>query len=275
MRASRQEGRLKRFRKTFWSIVATLDSGFRQDSDGLRMAVGACLLLCISPLLWSGTSQDGTATIDGAEKPSQQISLTTFGYSGLSPLSRFTTQNDLTINFMDDDHVLLTYNPKKLVERRPECPPSHKDHLIQAEVLDLSSGKLIREASWYLHDEHRYLWPLGQGHFLLRILNSLYELDGNLQQKLLTQLPQQILWTSVTPDGKQIIVETAVDSHASKKDQSPSKAKVKIDFLDVHTLAIQRTIRLSGVVPLNGTSLGFGDALRPQPDRTTTSAFSQ
>lgn len=226
------------------------------------MAVRACSLLCVFPLLASGAPQNGPANIADADKPSQQISLTAFGYKGLSPLSRFTTQNDLTINFLDNDHVLFTYNPKKIVARRPECPASHKDHSIQAGVLDLASGKLIREASWYMHDEHRYLWPLGQGHFLLRILNSLYELDSNLQQKLLIELPQQILWTSITPDGKQIIVETAIDSRASKKDQPRNKAKVKIDFLNVQTLAVQRTIRLSGVVPLNGTSLGFGDALR-------------
>ena len=114
-----------------------------------------------------------------AADPTKELSLSALGYRGLSPMSRFTTQHDLTINFLDSDHILFTYNPKKLIDRHSECPPSHKDHIIQADVLDLSSRKVIREKSWYVHDEHAYLWPLGQGRFLLRILNSLYELDSN------------------------------------------------------------------------------------------------
>jgi len=196
-------------------------------------------------------------------KPTQEISLAAFGYKGLSTLSRFTRQHDLTIHFIDDSHLLLTYNPKKLIERHPECPPSHKDHIVEARVLDITSGKLVREASWYVHDERGYLWPLGQGHFLLRILNNLYVLDGDLQQKLLLQSPAEILWTSVTPDGKQVIVETAVENQKEKKDQPRDsvKGKVKIEFLDVQSLAVQRAIKSSGVVPLEGTSSGFGDAV--------------
>jgi VWFA-related protein len=208
--------------------------------------------------------QTTAVSVDEPAKPSKEISLTAFGYRGLSPLSRFTTQHDLTINFLDDDHVLLTYNPKRLIERHPECPPSHKDHMIEAKVLDLSSGKMVRQASWYVHDEHGYLWPLAQGHFLLRILNSLYLLDESLQQKLLLQSPAEILWTSVTPDGKQIILETAADDHTTNKKDQPkdlAKAKVKIEFLDAQSLAVQRTIKSSGVIPLEGTSTGFGDVV--------------
>ena len=221
------------------------------------------LLLCALAFFLLA-NRNCSADDDGPSKASKEISLKPFGYEGLSPMSRFTTQHDLTISFIDDSHLLLTYNPKKLIERHPGCPPSHKDHMIEAQVLDLSSGQVVRRATWYVHDEHGYLWPLGQGHFLLRILNSLYVLDSNLQQKLLLQSPAEILWTSVTPDGKQIILETTVDNHsAEKKDQRKdlAKAKVKIEFLDAESLAVQRTIKSNGVIPLEGTSSGFGDVL--------------
>src|SRR5438874_8122748 len=149
------------------------------------------LLLCALALFLL-TNRNCSADDDGPSKASKEISLKNFGYEGLAPMARFTTQHDLTINFIDDNHLLLTYNPKKLIERHPECPPSHKDHMIEAQVLDLSSGNVVREASWYVHDEHGYLWPLGQGHFVLRILNSLYMLDRNLQQRMLLQSPADI-----------------------------------------------------------------------------------
>jgi VWFA-related protein len=226
----------------------------------LLVVVASVILLMIC-----GMQAQASAT-ELSSNPSKEISLAPFGYRGLPPLSRFTTQHDLTIHFIDDEHILLTYNPKKLIERRPECPPSHKDHMIEAKVLDVDSGKLVREASWYVHDEHGYLWPLGQGRFLLRILNSLYVLDSNLQRKLLLQSPADILWTSVTPDGKQIIVETALANRSQdkdKKDQPRDKAKgkVKIEFLDAQSLAVQRTVRASAVIPLEGSSLGFADAV--------------
>lgn len=124
MRASRREGRLKRFRQTFLSTRAQPIAGFHKSSasdqmgirdksrrplqPGILKAVGACLLLSVFPLLASGTPQNGPAKTEDADKSSQQISLTAFGNKGLSPLSRFTTQNDLTINFLDNDHVLCT-----------------------------------------------------------------------------------------------------------------------------------------------------------------------
>lgn len=170
-----------------------------------------------------------------------------------------TTAN-VTLNFVDDNHVLFTFNPKKLFTRDPACPPSHKDRIIQAQVIDLGTGKVVHEASWYLHDEHRYLWPLGEGHFLLRKLNILYVVDQDLNEKLLMESPKPLLWTGVTPDGKQIMAETAVAD--SGKVNNPAKAKVRIDFLDVQSLAVQRTIRISQVLPLEATSLGFGDAVQ-------------
>jgi len=190
----------------------------------------------------------------------RQIDLTKLGYQGLSAEGRMMTTANVTINYVDGQHLLFTFNPKKLFTRDPACPPSHQDRMIQAQVMEVATGKVVHQASWYLHDERRYLWPLGDGHFLLRKLNSLYDVDSDLREKLLLASPKQLLFTSVTPDGKQIIVETMVDN-ATKVTKS-GKAKVKIEFLDAKSLAVQRTIKLSQVMPLDATSLGFADAVR-------------
>jgi hypothetical protein len=100
---------------------------------------------------------------------------------------------------------------KKLFRRLPDCPPTHDDRLIHAAVLEVSTGKVLTETDWYLHDARRYLWPLGSGRVLLRKLNSFYSVGTDLQEKLLLTLPKDLLWVSVTPDGKQIIVETTDD----------------------------------------------------------------
>ena len=102
----------------------------------------------------------------------------------------------------------------------------------------------MKEKDWYLHDSRRYLWRLGDGRVLLRRLNKLYEVDSNLDEKLLFDSPQELLWVTVTPDGKQIVVETgspappaqANNKAGDAKNDAKNKERVKISFLDAKTL---------------------------------------
>src|ERR1700675_548605 len=187
----------------------------------------------------------------GAAKPAAQIALASLGYGGLSAAARQSGGSNLSVDFLDSDHVLLTFNPKKLFKRLPDCPPTHADRQVHAVVMELPSGKVVKEADWYLHDLHRYVWPLGERRALLRRLNKLYEVNSSLEEKLVFDSPKDLLWVSVTPDGKQIIVETSAggtpqgDSKSDAKN-SKNKDRVKVSFLDSKTLAVQRTIEVRG-----------------------------
>src|SRR5437667_8017455 len=58
-----------------------------------------CLSLLLCALaFFLFASRNCSADDDGPSKASKEISLKDFGYEGLSPMSRFTTQHDLTIN---------------------------------------------------------------------------------------------------------------------------------------------------------------------------------
>ena len=154
------------------------------------------------------------------------------------------------------------------MSRLPDCPPGHDDRLIHAAVLEVPTGKIVKEADWYLHDHRRYLFSLGSGQFLLRKLNSLYLVDSALQEKMLMKSPDNLLWVTVTPDRKQIIVGTAGKENTAKDTQSsPAPAEGKkgrefqFEFLDADSLAAQRTVKLSGIEKLEGTSSGYADSI--------------
>ncbi len=98
-------------------------------------------------------------------------------------MARLTDEFGVSLNFVDRDHVLITFNPKKLLTRLADCPPSHADRLMHAAVLEVPSGKVVKETDWYLHDRRRYLWPLSSGGFLLRKLNCLYLVDSLMHEK--------------------------------------------------------------------------------------------
>lgn len=227
-----------------------------------RCALAALLFICsihFSPLL----AQDAPSVPDLPPKPAARIELSDLGYHGPSRSDRLLEDEpNVSLNFVDTNHLLLTFNPRKLFQRLPGCPPEHQDRLVHAVILEVPGGKVVHEADWYLHDRRRYLWPLGPGNFLLRKLNDLYLVDSALHESLLISSPKDLLWVSVTPDGSQIVVETATDTRDSKPEQTSAakpKPKFVAKFLDAKTLAPQRTVPLNEVVDLNGASAGYVD----------------
>jgi VWFA-related protein len=171
----------------------------------------------------------------------------------------------VSLDFVDSNHVLLTFNRKQLLKRLPECPPDHQDRLMHAAILEIPSGKVVTEADWYLHDRRRYLWPLSPGKILLRRWNSLYVVDSSLHETLLLKSAKHLLWVSVTPDGSQIVVESENDKKlADSTLRSPHKAEPKyvVQFLDVKTLSPHRTLLFNKFTNLNGTSTGYADVVR-------------
>ena len=203
-------------------------------------------------------ADDANAPAPLTAKAVAHLDLSVAGYKELSAMARRSDMVNFTIHFIDRDHILLTYNPKKMIRRPVECPPTHADHFIHAAVLDTRTGAVLHEVDWYLHDGGRYLWPLGSGKFLLRRLNSLYEIDADLAEKLLYTSPQDLLWTSVTPDGKQVVTETAESESQGK---AKSKGVVRIEFRDVQSLTLQRVIKSGKEIHAEATSSGFASII--------------
>ncbi len=222
----------------------------------------ACALLLL-PLSFVSAEENSKPS---NPKPSAVIDIASVGYPQLSRTERLGGDANETLDFVDETHVLLTFNPKTLFQRHPDCPPSHDDRMIHAVVLEIATGKVVHEADWYLHDHRRYLWPLGAGQFLLRRLNGLYLIDASLHEKLLLQSPKDVVWVSVTPDRNQILVETADDlpkpsSIEASAQETKAKPGFTLQFLDRDSLATLRTLKLSAQVNLEATSTGYSDTV--------------
>ena len=214
--------------------------------------IGAVIFLC-----QLGFGQ--TKSISTSPEPSKRIELQSLGFQQLSEMARRSGAVNLSLDFLDRDRILFTFNSKKLINRRPECPPTHDDRNVHAAVLDASTGKVLSQADWYLHDSRRYIWPLSSGRFLLRELNSLFVVDAELKEKLLWASPKDLLWVSVTPDGKQIITESLedIDSKSSVPNaKHDSKSKVLIEFRDAESMAVQRVIHSDKPANVEGLSSG-------------------
>jgi len=86
-----------------------------------------------------------TKPADPAPPTPLQIDLVKIGYQGLSAQVRLSGDTHVSLDYLDPQHILLTYNPKKLFQRSPDCPPSHNDRMIHAAVLELPSGNIVKE----------------------------------------------------------------------------------------------------------------------------------
>jgi len=230
---------------------------------GVRALSGvSAVVVCAFCFLLSASWQPAqTQSVEAdAPKPLYRIDLSSLGYTGLSDSARLSGESNFSLDFVDSDHILVTFNPKKLFTRLPACTASHADRLIHAVIVEIPSGRVVRETEWYLHDSRRYLWKLANGRFLLRKLNYLYAVDSNFNEKLVLDSPKQLLWVSVTPDGKQIITEAAETSVMSQADAKTKR--VKISLLDLETLSTVRSVDAKGLVNLEATSSGFAEMVR-------------
>jgi VWFA-related protein len=241
------------------SAGVRISSSKRPGSAGSEPTIRHIRVAIALLFLVSATSADARQlTGNPIPNSAARIDLTSVGYAGLPPGARQSSQSNLSLDFLDSTHVLLTFNSRKLVKRLPECPPTHDDRIIHAAILELPSGRVVKETEWYLHDFRRYLWNLGRGRFLLRKLNRLYAVDSQFGEQLVLDSPAELMWITVTPDGRQILAETPEETRLASTDKRES-SPVKISFFNADSLAAERVMRSKSSIQLKATTLGFAD----------------
>ncbi len=108
-----------------------------------------------------------------APQPVIRILLEPLGFQPIASRYLLAGSSMLTVHYVDQTHLLLTYNAHRLIRRVPNDPPTDVDRNVDAVLLEVPSGKVLARAEWQLHDHGQYLWNLGQGHFLLRTRDTL------------------------------------------------------------------------------------------------------
>ncbi len=147
----------------------------------------------------------------------------------------------LTVDFVDTDHLLVTFGVRRLMKREPEDPPNDNDRTIGAFLVEVASGKVLARTEWRTHDRARYLWSLGHGRFLLRVRDRLTMFapmnPGNAEEPF-RQIPivesdRHIVEVLVSPDDDLLTVETtkfAMGSGESSEGFSIDPAPIQISF---------------------------------------------
>lgn len=148
-----------------------------------------------------------TAAAARPPQPAVTIPVQPLGFEPPSLFYMAARPSELTLNFIDATHLLFTFRVNGLLARHPGDHAREGDQLIRADVLDLNTGKVVRQAQWTMHDRSRYLWALSGGKFLIRRGETLFRTGSSLQLKPWLTSPLPLLYVSVSPDRRQIAVE--------------------------------------------------------------------
>lgn len=185
----------------------------------LRRYIGLSLLVLLS-----------AAPTYAARGPDVRIPLEPLGFQTLNPEFLANGGTMLTVHFVDDRHLLLTFNARTLLKRIADDPPDDLDRNVAALLLELPSGRILARTEWRLHDHSQYLWNLPHGRFLLRIRDSLTTIAplANLatgepfhQRPFLNLGDDRKLGALfLSPDSDFLIIET-------KRKQAPKKPPAK------------------------------------------------
>jgi len=148
--------------------------------------------------------------------PSLRIPLEPLGFQPLSTQFLLAGSSMLTLHYVDDQHLLLTFSTRRLLKRLPDDPPDDQDRHVDAVLLELPSGRILGRTEWRLHDHGQYLWSLGRGRFLLRIRDTLTTLAplANLpsgqpfRERPFISTDRRIGGVLLSPDSDLLILET-------------------------------------------------------------------
>ena len=107
------------------------------------------------------------------------------------------------------------------IHRDTENGQESNEREIRAVVLALPQGTVEAEALWTVHDRVRYLWPLSDGHFLLRDRNNLLEGDATLVLKPYLDFPGPLLWLDMDPAQQFLVTNSREPLAAPQKTAAP------------------------------------------------------
>ncbi|MBS1821054.1 MAG: hypothetical protein JST61_03630 [Acidobacteria bacterium] len=146
----------------------------------------------------------------------QRIPLEPLGFQ--LPQTQFLLAGNtmMTLDYVDDQHLLLTYSAKRLLKRLPDCPPSDQDRVIDAVLVQLPDGKAVAHTSWRVHDRGQYLWNLGKGRFMLRNRDTLttiapamnYAKGDAFRERPFIETKRRIGGVLLSPNADLLVLET-------------------------------------------------------------------
>lgn len=219
-----------------------------------RTWAGTAAMVALLMFAWTARAAEQNKR-EAPPAPAERIPVAPLGY--VAPNSaylrlRFSFNS---LDFIDPDHLLFTFHKMGLLSRLPGDRADDNDQVIEAVVLDIKTGKVLRKAEWRMHDRQRYLWALRDGEFLVRVRNSLFLTDQSLELRPYLEFNSDIQAVQVSPARGLLLIEVKKLLGAKPNTETPSL------FSDSDAQRSRTEILL--LKPGERKVLGAGESLNP------------
>ena len=226
----------------FWLAVLPWGGGYTLAQIPVQTPVNPNLLIpeAIQGTLTAPQANAGKNKSNGAPdkqvlQPDVSIPSGPLGFAPPAPYYIGSRIAQVSLNFLDEDHLLFTFRVPGLISRvhassaqtpgdEPSVDKEHNERHIRAVVLALPNGKVTAEALWRLHDNAPYLYPLKNQKFLLRDRNTVKIGDAGLHLDLFLRFPGTVRNLEMGPDQSLLVANTS-EPPAPKKADVETRAK--------------------------------------------------
>lgn len=221
------------------------------------------LMLGVSPL--SGLSHSNQPSGPG---PEERIMVGPLGYRPPGTLYMLSGRAFSSLDFIDADHLLFTFHQPRLMRREQNAGRSDDDQVIQALVLSLPGGAVQASSEWRMHDRSRYLWPVGDGKFLVRQRDAYSLTDASLKLRPYIDVATPVLATQISPDGRIIVIEHQFERHTAEQHakleaqavqfgESPPAEDTQITLMDTGSREVLGALHTESPINIPITSNGY------------------
>lgn len=208
------------------------------------------LELCVE----TGCAVASTIATTGT-KLDRTLSLRTLGYRVRTNQVLRSLTDDAAVSFLGADQVLVTFNAHPLVRRsRAEADRAIAPRMIRALVISATTGKLLQQQEWRVPQRGPYLWPLGEGHVLAHIGDTLAIFGPNLALEHQWTPPGIVRLVRISPSRELVVAAVERERH------TPEQHSRLAEFLgpdrtveeDEDLTILDGTLKVLGTEPIDG-----------------------
>jgi hypothetical protein len=200
--------------------------------------------------------------------PEERILVGPLGYRPPGSLYMLSGRAFSSLDFIDAHRLLFTFHQRRLMRREADSSGTDNDQMIQAITLGLPGGKVLASAEWRMHDRSRYLWPLGDGKFLVRQRNTYSLTDASLKLRPYVDVATKVLATEVSSDGRVLVVEHEYEKHtpeehrrleeqAAQYGEPPPPEDTQITLMKLNSRDKLAALKTEAPIQLPITSTGY------------------
>lgn len=189
----------------------------RRDGGGRLPGADARVARVLIMGLCAGYGAMAAMAADRPPVVAERLALESIGVNGVSATLLSAGASMLTVHFLDDTHLLVTFGTHGLVRRLENDPKDDEDRMVAMEIVELPSGKVVAKDEWQAHDHARYLWNLGGGRFVMRTAQEYFEIEplahlasGKPFERIQIKAFQRPSLLLVSPDQNILTVESRV-----------------------------------------------------------------